>query len=85
MGKPKGQIMMFRIIRMIDGPLAPLPCVRQTAYRKSAACRDEMTNGIRRVMKELRDLTAKIWDGISLAQIVKNLESQKRIIETKTA
>ncbi len=58
------------VIRVLDGPLALLPCVSQTAYRRCDECPDEKTCGIRSVMKEVRDSTATILDGTSLADIV---------------
>ncbi len=58
------------VVRILDGPLALLPCVSQTAYRRCDECLDERTCGIRSVMKEVRDSTARILDGTSLADIV---------------
>jgi Rrf2 family protein len=58
------------IVRILDGPLALLPCVSQTAYRRCDECPDENTCGIRSVMKEVRDQTARILDGTSLEDIL---------------
>jgi Rrf2 family protein len=66
------------VIRVIDGPLAPLPCVSQTAYMKCEECEDEMTCGIRIVMKDVRDATAQILDGTSLADILHQVEMSAR-------
>jgi Rrf2 family protein len=58
------------IIRVIEGPLALVPCVSRTAYRKCKDCRDEATCEIRRAMMIVRDDTARILDGTSLAAAV---------------
>jgi Rrf2 family protein len=84
LGRPSDEIMMGQVVRIIDGPLAPLPCVSQTAYRKCKECHDEQTCGIRMVMKEVRDSTAKILDGSSLAEVVKNVKDPKPFFVTKT-
>ncbi|SFR79959.1 RrF2 family transcriptional regulator [Sphingomonas jatrophae] len=55
------------IIRVIEGPLALVPCVSRTAYRRCADCRDEASCAIRRAMLVVRDQTARILDGTSLA------------------
>ncbi|MDB5683462.1 MAG: transcriptional regulator [Sphingomonas bacterium] len=55
------------IIRVIEGPLALVPCVSRTAYRRCADCADEATCAIRRAMLVVRDDTARILDGTSLA------------------
>lgn len=55
------------IIRVIEGPLALVPCVSRTEYRRCADCRDEAACAIRRAMARVRDETARILDGTSLA------------------
>jgi Rrf2 family protein len=67
--RPPGDVSLGQVIRILDGPLAPLPCVSQTAYAKCEECIDEATCGIRLVMKEVRDSTARILDGTSLADV----------------
>ncbi len=58
------------LIRALDGPIALLPCVSQTAYRRCDECIDELTCGIRSVMKEVRDRTAEVLDGTSLEDLI---------------
>jgi Rrf2 family protein len=70
LGKPPEAIAMGQVIRILDGPLAPLPCVSQTAYMKCQECKDEKTCGIRMVMQQVRDSTASILDGTSLADLM---------------
>ena len=65
------QISVGELIRALDGPIALLPCVSQTAYRRCEECVDEMTCGIRSVMKEVRDVTAGILDGTSLEELIR--------------
>jgi Rrf2 family protein len=55
------------IIRVIEGPLALVPCVSRTAYRRCDDCQDEAMCAIRRAMLVVRDDTARILDGTSLA------------------
>ncbi len=54
------------MIRVLEGPLALMPCVSQTAYMKCEECVDERTCAIRLAMKEVRDATAQILDNTSL-------------------
>ena len=58
------------IIRVIEGPLALVPCVSRSAYRRCTDCRDEASCAIRRAMLRVRDETARILDGTSLADAV---------------
>lgn len=75
LGKPPKAISLGQVIRILDGPLAPLPCVSQTAYMKCQECQDEETCGIRLVMKQVRDATAKILDTTSLADVAQRTAS----------
>jgi Rrf2 family protein len=70
LGRRPANVSLGEIIRALDGPLALLPCVSQTAYKRCDECVDEKTCGIRDVMKEVRDATADILDGTSLANMV---------------
>ncbi|MBA2459939.1 MAG: Rrf2 family transcriptional regulator [Gemmatimonadales bacterium] len=62
-------IYLGQIVRMFDGPLAPVPCASQTAYVRCADCQDEAVCGVRLAMKEVRDATARVLDGTSLASL----------------
>ena len=67
LARPAHLISFGDIIRTIEGPLALVPCVSRTAYKRCKDCRDEATCAIRRAMLHVRDDTARILDGTSLA------------------
>jgi Rrf2 family protein len=69
LARDPSEIYLGQIVRMFDGPLAPVPCASQTAYLRCADCRDEAVCGVHLAMKEVRDATAKILDGTSLASL----------------
>src|SRR5439155_5093168 len=56
------EITFGEVIRVLDGPLAAVPCVSKLAYMKCVECVDEPTCGVRLAMKEVRDATADILD-----------------------
>jgi len=60
-------ITVGQVIRVLEGPLALVPCVSQTAYMKCEECPDEKTCGVRLAMKDVRDATAEILDHMTLA------------------
>ena len=74
-------IPLGRIIRFIDGPLASVPCVSQTAYARCDDCPDERTCVIRCVMKEVRDATARILDEATLEQLVTKARQLEKVPE----
>ena len=75
LARPPHSVTVGQIVRIIDGPLAPLPCVSRTAYMRCRECRDERSCGIRIVMKDVRDATARILDSTTLADVLKRVEA----------
>jgi Rrf2 family protein len=74
LARDPADIYLGQIVRMFDGPLAPVPCASQTAYVRCADCTNEAVCGVRLAMKEVRDATAKILDGTSLASLHSKVE-----------
>lgn len=70
LARPANLISFGDIIRVIEGPLALVPCVSRTAYKKCRDCRDEISCEIRKAMMIVRDDTARILDGTSLAAAI---------------
>jgi Rrf2 family protein len=66
LARPSRMISLGEIIRVIEGPLALIPCVSRTAYRRCADCKSEADCAIRHAMMRVRDETARILDGTSL-------------------
>ncbi|HTW88203.1 MAG TPA: Rrf2 family transcriptional regulator [Candidatus Binataceae bacterium] len=71
LAKSPAQISVGQVLRAIEGPLAPLPCVSKTAYRKCDECSDERTCAVRLLMRDVRDATARILDSTTLADLLK--------------
>jgi len=69
LARPPRDVTLGQIIRVVDGPLAPIPCVSERAYARCEECVSEESCGTRMVMKEVRDAIAKILDGTTLADV----------------
>ena len=67
--KPMKQIRMGEVVRRVDGPLAPISCVSQTAYER-CSCPDEEHCGLRMLMLDVRNAIANILDRYTLQQTV---------------
>ena len=63
------KISLATVIRVINGPIALLPCVSLNFYEKCVDC-DEEVCGIRKVMTITRDATLKILEKKTLHDIV---------------
>jgi len=62
-------ISVGNIIRIIDGPLAPIRCASLTAYQKCDDCVDEKTCAIRKVMLNVRNAISGVLDNYTLRQL----------------
>ena len=78
LARPPREISMGKVIRVLEGPLAPVPCVSETAYARCEECDDEWSCGIRLVMKDVRDAMAQILDNASLADVLERIEQEKQ-------
>ncbi len=67
--KPMNKISIGEIVRLIDGPLAPISCVSVTAYQR-CSCPDEKHCGLRMLMLDVRNSIANILDNYTLADTV---------------
>ncbi|MDP1730418.1 MAG: Rrf2 family transcriptional regulator [Devosia sp.] len=64
------KITFGEVLRLIDGPIAPLPCLSKIAYRRCGDCADESSCEIRRVFARVTIATRAVLDQTSLADAV---------------
>ncbi len=76
LGKPAKNIYLGQIVRILDGPLAPINCVSETAY-EPCGCPDEENCGLRLVMLDVRNAIAGILDTTTLADVLQRVAQQQ--------
>jgi Rrf2 family protein len=69
LARPAGKISVGEVVRLIDGPLAPIGCVSRTAYEK-CSCPDESHCGLRMLMLDVRNAITGVLDRHTLADVV---------------
>ena len=67
--QPPKKITLASIIRIVDGPIALLPCVSLNFYEKCDDCNEDNC-GLRKVMTITRDATLKILEKKTLSDVV---------------
>ncbi len=72
--KDPAEITLAEIIRIMDGPLAPLSCVSKRAYVK---CPHESTCGLHSVMLRVRNAISDILENVTFADVGKEHRSRK--------
>ena len=68
--KPPGEISLSELLRLIDGPIAPLPCLSRRAYQRCEDCVDEQTCRIRKVFAEVFWSYLLIIESLTLQDMV---------------
>jgi Rrf2 family protein len=64
------EINLAEVMRLFDGPIAPLPCVTYRYYERCEECKDEATCGIREVFLEVRNATVRLLKKASIQSIL---------------
>jgi Rrf2 family protein len=65
------QITIAAVLRLLDGPFAPLPCLSKTAYRRCNDCADETTCDLRRVFADMYNKMLNVLETQTLASALK--------------
>jgi Rrf2 family protein len=68
--KPPADVNMADIMRLMDGPIALLPCVSFKHYERCDECKDENTCSIRQVFFEVRNKTVDMLKEASLDKVI---------------
>ncbi len=70
--KPPEQVSISELLRMIDGPIAPLPCLSRRAYQRCDDCLDEESCRIRKVFAEVFWSYLVLIESLTLADILRS-------------
>lgn len=80
--QPSSEIKVLEIIRILDGPVALLPCVSLNFYQRCEECKDEVTCSIREMMANVRDASIDIMGNTSVADL---MEKEQAMITKKNS
>ncbi|APZ46382.1 transcriptional regulator [Polaribacter reichenbachii] len=70
--KEPSEIHMTSIMRILEGPIAMVPCVSLNFYEKCADCPDENACSVHKLMIQVRDNTLQIFRNTTLADLTNN-------------
>jgi Rrf2 family protein len=79
------QVSISELLRLIDGPIAPLPCLSRRAYQRCADCVDEESCRIRRVFAEVFWSYLLLIDSLTLADMLRSSEGAKLVLGDEVA
>ena len=67
-------VTIAKIVRIIDGPIAPMLCVSLHFYGKCDDCVDEKTCTIRPIMEKVRDANLAVYEHTTLRDLMEKDE-----------
>ena len=78
--KPPSKVTLGHVIRILDGPLAPIGCVSKTAYQKCLDCpyATKAHCPLQHVMGGVRNAIADILDNYSLEDFISGMHGPRR-------
>jgi Rrf2 family protein len=71
LAKEPGRITIAAVLRVLEGPIAPVPCLSKTAYRRCEGCRDEGSCSLRRVLKDAYEASVEVLERTTVADLAR--------------
>ena len=72
-----GKITIGSIVRILEGDIAPVPCLSATNYAKCEECEDEATCGIRLTMADVNVALSTVLDKLTLADMIERSDAER--------
>ena len=69
---PADRITFGQVLRILDGPIAPLACLSATAYQRCADCQTEESCEIRRVFAKVAESNRQVVDRTTIADALRD-------------
>jgi Rrf2 family protein len=77
LSRPPSTVTIGSLLRIMEGPLAALPCASETAFRPCEECVDVESCGTRIILRQVRDATADILDRTTLADLLRRVQTAR--------
>ncbi|MGA3099826.1 MAG: Rrf2 family transcriptional regulator [Bryobacteraceae bacterium] len=77
LSRPPSTITVGSLVRMLEGPLAPLPCASELAFQPCEECGDVESCGTRIIMRQVRDAVADVLDRTTLADLIRRSDAAR--------
>ena len=83
--KPPAEISISELLRLIDGPIAPLPCLSRRAYQRCEDCVDEESCRIRKVFADIFWSYLLLIESLTLADMLRSGTVADQVLAAPTA
>jgi Rrf2 family protein len=69
LNRPAEEISIAALLRIVDGPIAPVPCLSKTRYAPCDGCKSEESCGIRLMLTSVHEGTVRMLERTTLADL----------------
>lgn len=83
--KPPAEVSISELLRLIDGPIAPLPCLSRRAYQRCDDCSDEETCRIRKVFADIFWSYLLLIESLTLADMLRSAAVADQVLTAPSA
>ena len=83
--KRPADISIPELLRTIDGPIAPLPCLSRRAYQRCDDCKDEATCLLRKVFAEVFWSYLLLIESLTLADLLESPQAAHQVLSVVRA
>lgn len=83
--RPADTISFGEVLRLFEGPLAPLPCLSRNSYRRCEDCESEASCAIRREFARSYDASRQVLDTRTIADALDNAVAAPLVAEERRA
>ncbi len=77
--KDPRHVSLAAVLRLIDGPMAPLPCLSRKAYQRCEDCKDEQTCRVRAVFHDFYSTYILMIESLTLADLQRDVRPLERL------
>ena len=67
--KDPSEVLMTEVMRVLEGPIAMVPCVSLNFYEKCEDCPDEQACSVNKLMIQVRDSTLEVFKNTTLKDL----------------
>ena len=77
MARAPEDVTVASVLRVLDGPIAPVPCLSRTAYQRCNECANEATCSVRLVLREAHEASVKVLENTTIADMINRVGQER--------
>jgi Rrf2 family protein len=77
MARAPEEVTVASVLRVLDGPIAPVPCLSRTAYQRCNECPNEATCSVRLVLREAHEASVQVLENTTIADMINRVGQER--------